>query len=203
METMEHVVCSFRLQELPVHVIASHIMPMVDFKELVALDSTGAMTIGGVLQEARDLMPPIKLPHNLSRSVGIWLLEHGYSLKDCVLPSLVIDGAADLAAVMEQYTKQLHDVHLDLPNRSVESPALISRVSKLSISHSLTCKQVEELCMNTCNVVELSVSSVAETANPELLSQLLRGVPKLKKLWCGFKNLSTTLPALRPTWAVS
>jgi hypothetical protein len=115
METMEHVVCSFRLQELPVHVIASHITPMVDIKELVALDSTGAMTIGGVPQEARDLMPPIKLPHNLSQSVGIWLLEHGYSLKDCVLPSLVIDGAADLAAVMEQYTKQLHDVYLDLP----------------------------------------------------------------------------------------
>jgi hypothetical protein len=196
METMEHVVCSFRLQELPVHVIASHIMPMVDIKELVALDSTGAMTIGGVLQEARDLMPPIKLPHNLSRSVGIWLLEHGYSLKDCKLPSLEIDGAAGLAAVMEQYAKQLHDVHLDLPNKSVESPALISRVSKLSISHSVTCKQVEELCMNTCNVVELSVSSVAETAHPELLSQLLLGVPKLKKLWCGSENLSTALPAL-------
>jgi hypothetical protein len=49
--------------------------------------------------------------------------------------------------------------------------------------------------MNTCNVVELSVSSVAETAHPELLSQLLRGVPKLKKLWCS--RISTALPALR------
>jgi hypothetical protein len=183
------------LNGLPVDVTASQVMPMLDIKDVVALDTAGAMCAGGVLQEAQCLMPPIKLPSNLDRSVGTWLLERGYSLRDSMHFSQ-FDATTDWAPVMEQYSGQLYDISLILPNDRINMVNLLPRCSKLCVSGPLTDEQIEELCLNAVNVVELSVNIAVENSHPELLSPVLSAVPTLKKLSCSFNALLTARSAL-------
>jgi hypothetical protein len=73
---MKHVVSNFILSKLPVHVVASHVMPLLDLRDLVTLDSARAMNGGGLLQEVQSLMPLLRLPRKLDRFVAEWFLNH-------------------------------------------------------------------------------------------------------------------------------
>jgi hypothetical protein len=191
---MDRGVTCLELQGLPVQVIASHITPLLDIKGLVALGCAGGVNFGGVLQEAQSLMPPMKLPSNIDRSVGIWLLKRGYSLRGCVFLSWTGDKATDLGSVAELYCDQLYDVHLALPNDRIEAQKLFPQISKLDIRGPLVCDQIKKLCLSACNIVELTAT---DQALPEQLSQLLRATSKLSKLFCAYACLPKVLPALR------
>jgi hypothetical protein len=191
---MDRDVSCLDLQGSPVQVIASHITPLLDIKDLVALGCAGGVNFGGVLQEAQSLMPPITLPSNLDRSVRIWLLRHGYSLGGCVFLSWVADKETDLSSVAEHYCDQLYDIHLALPNDRIKAQKLFPHISKLDIRGPLVCGQIEKICLIACNIVELFAT---EHAPPEQLSQLLRATPKLSKLSCTYACLPKVLPALR------
>jgi hypothetical protein len=78
---MDHGLSSWSRLKLPVYVVASHIMIMLDIKDLVNAAIAGARDSGGVLQEVRSPMPPRMLPAFMDRSVGTLLLKHGYSLR--------------------------------------------------------------------------------------------------------------------------
>jgi hypothetical protein len=171
-------------------------MSMLDIKDIVALDSAGALTIGGLLQQVQNRTPPIELSVDLNRSAGSWLLEHGYSLRRC-LSSETTDEARDLTSIMEQYSEQLHDVHLHLPNNRIKTLTLMPRCSTLQISSSLTFDQIEELCSSASNVTELFFHGAAANAHPEHVSLLLLTVPKLQKLSCRCECLSIALPELK------
>jgi hypothetical protein len=187
---MDRGVTCLDLQGLPVQVIASHITPLLDIRDLVALGCAGGVN----LQEAQSLMPPIKLPSNIDRSVGIWLLKRGYSLRGCVFLSWAGDKATDLSSVAELYCEQLYDVHLALPNDRIEAQKLFPQISKLDLRGPLVCGHIEKLCLIACNIVELFAT---EHAPPEQLSQLLRATPKLSKLSCTYACLPKMIPALR------
>jgi hypothetical protein len=187
---------SLHLRGLPVDVIALQVTPMLDIKDFVALDTAGAMASSGALQEAQSLMQPIELPYTLNRSVGVWLLKHGYSLRGCTVRG-VNEVATELTSVMEQYSEQVHDVHLRLPNNRDETIKLLPRTSNLWISGPVTYEQIEELCLSAHKVTELSVDRVAGSAQPGLVSQLLWTVPKLRDLSCSCECLGTAIPALQ------
>jgi hypothetical protein len=194
---MELAVSSFRLQGLPAHVIASHIMPLLDLRDLVALDRARAVDADGMLSEVQNLMPPLKLLQGLENSVVLWLLEHGYHLCGSELLFSESTKAAELWQIMEQFSDQFHDLNISLPNKHLKGGKVISRCSKICLTAPLDSDQFVGAGMHALNVTDLTLSREVTTAFPALVSQLLQVLPKLNKLICSCKSFMDALPALK------
>jgi hypothetical protein len=187
---------SFRLHELPVEAIASHIMPMLDIRDLVALDCARAWNCGVLHQEVKKLMPPLELPYDLDKAVARWLLAHGYGLKGCMFLYWRGGDAVAQRKLLNDFAAQFHGVYLHLPNKHSLTGKFVRRCTTVYLENSLTTIQMTEFCTNALNVTELSVSDAAIKTHPELLSQLPKVVPKLAKLSCSWKSLHSALPSL-------
>jgi Leucine-rich repeat (LRR) protein len=183
---IKHVVSNFILSKLPVHVVASHVMPLLDLRDLVTLDSARAMNGGGLLQEVQSLMPPLRLPHELDRFVAEWFLSHGYRLNGSVIHSW------DTHDVTEKFSHKFHDVSLCLPRDFWATAKLLRRCTHVYITHPLNSDQIAEVFMNARNVRIFSMTGEAAEAHPELIAQF----PKLDTLSCSCKSLHTALPSL-------
>jgi hypothetical protein len=187
---------SFRLHELPVEVIASHIMPMLDIRDLVALDCARAWSCGVLHQEVKKLMPPLELPYDLDKAVARWLLAHGYGLKSCMFLYWSDGDTVAQRELLNDFAAQFHSEHLRLPNKHTLTGKFIRRCTTVYLAGLLTAIQMTEFCTNALNVTELSVTDAAIKAHPELLSHLPKVVPKLANLSCSWKSLHSALPSL-------
>jgi hypothetical protein len=193
---MKEDVSGFCLPALPVDIIASYIMPMLNIKDLVALDSAGAMIAGGVLRGAQTLMPPLTLPRSLNQSVVRWLLEHGYRLRNTLFPDWDSDEAEELRRNMKDFSSQFLDVRIYLPNKYLVTTNLLRRCSTVYLKETLSTGLITELSMNTLNLIYLSATSAVAVARSEMFAQLSMVVSKLTKLSCSCLSLSAALPLL-------
>jgi hypothetical protein len=196
---MSHAVLRLVLPELPVQVIASHIMPMLDIKELVALDSVKALSAQGLLQEVQNLIPPITLPPNLDLSVARWLLQHGYNVVGGLFPYWKSSDADEQRWIMEQHCDQFRCMSLRLPNMYLKTTKILRRCSTVELAGPLTSLEVATFMENAFNVTDLTVTGNADQAQPDLVQRILMAAPKLKRLSCSCKSLHAALSPLAIT----